>query len=167
MPARAIPLPRQLPCSNRLAASWRPCDVNCIEEGERLLGPLKVRESRTGLDVLGAKAFPRYCRLKSSLVRERDTLPTQHVSLLTEGGREALEAVAGCELYRSFPQNTRAQPKDPPAGGKWLDQTSDNSVVSTGVADNEEHPRALHRQLLKVLEDFVRDEALLRRKYPP
>jgi hypothetical protein len=125
-----------------------------------------MRKSRAGLDVPRSEAFSRYRRFKAALVRERRTLQTRHVFARTECRHQTLETDCCCELDRSFANGARAQSKDPPPASERLDQTPDDRVVSTGVADNQKHSRTLGRQLLKIDANLVRDEAIFRWKHP-
>jgi len=121
---------------------------------------------RAGLDVPRTEAFSRYRRVETALVRERDRLNTQYLVVFAERRRQTLETLDGREPDCSFTNGTRAQPKDAPPRCERLYQAPNDGVVSTGVADNEEHAWTFVRQLLKIDDDVVRDEPFFRGKYP-
>jgi hypothetical protein len=123
-------------------------------------------ETRAGLDVPRTEAFSRYRRIETTLVRERDRLQTQCLFVFAERRRQTFEPLGRRKPDGAFTDGIGAQPKDTPSRCERIHKAPDDGVISTGVADNEEHAWTFVRQLLKIDDDIVRDEPVFRGKYP-
>jgi hypothetical protein len=125
-----------------------------------------VWQSRQAVNVAWSEPLARYRSLDATLICERDEFPADDFWVRDQGVGPITERFVRGQPDRAIPSGSRAHTEDSPSGGKRLNQSLNDNLVSLGIADYQQSARSLGRQTRHISDHRIWHKTIFVRQYP-